>query len=206
MAKKNTKAAADRTALLNTIVADTKSAQGYSLVNPEYVKELIVQGHIEVNPNITGTDGKIAARATEALLASNAAGSVATEATAPSQPAVYTLMGGIPIAPSKRGGKKTEEYPFSKMEVNQSFVVPATASYPEPWNTFASTVSSATRRFSTIAKNEDGTNKTKPNRKGEQVNELVPTKKFTLRKVEAGQKYPNGFEETVTGARVFRIA
>ena len=198
MAKKVKTMAADKVALLNTIVADTNGPQGYSLVNPDTVKELIEAGQIQVNSSIKSADGKIAARATDALLASQAAGLVAPAPAAVST--TYDLQSNIPMVPSKRGGKKSEEYPFSKMEIGQSFVVPSTSEYPEPWNTFASTVSSATRRFSTV-----GT-ETKLNRKGESVPVLIPTRKFTLRHVVEGQKYDNGFVEPVTGARVFRIA
>src|SRR5580692_2366690 len=205
MAKKNK--AVDHTSLLNAIVADTKSEQGYSLVNPEHVAALVEAGHIEVNPTIKTADGKIAARATQKLLESHAAGPVAVAAAEPVAAVSYSLLDGIPLAPTKRGGKKTEEYPFSKMAVGQSFFVAATAGYPKPWETFASTVSSATRRFSVEATNPDGTVKTKANRKGVQVPELVATKKFTLRQVTAGQTYQGStFVEVADGARVFRIA
>jgi len=201
MAKKVKTMAADKVALLNTIVADTNGPQGYSLVNPQDVKELVEAGQIQVNPSIKSADGKIAARATDALLAAaQAAPLVAAQVAPVAVSTTYDLQSNIPMAPSKRGGKKSEEYPFSKMEIGQSFVVAATTAYPEPWNTFASTVSSATRRFSTV-----GT-ETKLNRKGESVPVLIPTRKFTLRHVVEGQKYDNGFVEPVTGARVFRIA
>lgn len=202
MAKKTK--AIDHTTLLNTIVADTKGAQGYSLVDPQHVKELVDAGHIEVNPEIKTADGKIAARATAALLVSHGTeGAPVTTEAAPT----FQLFNGIPLSPAKRGGKKTEEYPFSQMLVGQSFVVPATAAYPKPWETFASTVSSATRRFSVEAKNPDGSVKMKANRKGEMVAELVPTKKFTLRQISKGQTYEGStFVESVDGARVFRIA
>ena len=206
MAKNKNVKAVDHTALLNTIVADTKSAQGYSLVNPEHVAELVEAGHIEVNPNIKTEDGRIGARATATLLASHANEPVAVAPAVAKVAPIFTLTDGIPLAPAKRGGKKTEEYPFSQMAVGQSFFVGATEAYPKPHETFASTVSSATRRFSVEATNPDGSIKMKANRKGVLVPELVATKKFTLRQVRKGQKYPNGFEETADGARVFRIA
>lgn len=76
-------------------------------------------------------------------------------------------------------GQKSEQYPFSLMEVGQSFVVPVSDKHTEPWNSFGSTVTSASRRH-------------KP-------------KVFRLRRVTEGDKYPNGAVETTTGARVFRI-
>ena len=184
-------------ALLASIVVDTNSTQGYALVAPSEVKALVDGGYIEVNPNIKSADGKIAARATASLLASSetAVAEVVVEKSS------FELTDGIPLIASKRGGKKTEEYPFSKMEIGQSFVVPSTEAYPKPWETFASTVSSATRRFS----KPDGT--TKLNRKGETVPNLIPTRRFTLRQIFAGQTYEGStFVESVNGARVFRTA
>jgi hypothetical protein len=199
MAKKTK--AVDHTVLLSTIVADTKSEKGYSLVDPAHIKELVDAGHIEVNPEIKTADGKIAARATAALLASHGNESAPVAEPVVNAPA-FQLTDGIPLAPAKRGGKKTEEYPFSQMAVGQSFVVPATAAYPKPWETFASTVSSATRRFAVEHATE-----TRKNRKGELVPVLVPTKKFTLRQITPGQTYEGStFVESVSGARVFRIA
>lgn len=202
MAKK--KSQAEQKALLNSIVADTKGEQGYSLVHPDDVKALVDAGHIEVNPSIKDASGKIAARATTTLLTSHST----NEATASvpgaetiATTATYELEVGIPLSIAKRGGKKDEQYPFSKMEIGQSFFVAATAAYPKPWETFASTVSSATRRFSTASATE-----TKPNRKGVQVPVLTATRKFTLRQVTKGQTYPNSaFVEKDDGARVFRI-
>jgi hypothetical protein len=197
MAKKTK---AQQAALLNSIVNDTKGPQGYSLVHSDDVKALVEAGHIEVNHTITDPSGKIAARATAKLLESNGATADATGAdSAPTS--TFVLESGIPLPPAQKGGRRDEQYPFSKMEVGQSFFVPVTAKYPKPWETFGSTVSSATRRFS----NEHPTDKRK-NRKGVEVPVLVATRKFTLRQVTAGQKYANGFEEKAGGARVYRIA
>jgi len=196
MAKKKTQA--EQKALLASIVNDTKGAQGYSLVHPDDVKALVDAGHVEVNHEIKDPSGKIAARATATLLASHAAGATVTD-SAPAN--VFVLESGIPLPPAAKGGRRDEQYPFSKMGVGQSFFVPVTAKYPKPWETFGSTVSSATRRFAT----EHPTDK-KKNRKGVEVAVLVATRKFTLRQVTAGQKYANGFEEKAGGARVYRIA
>jgi hypothetical protein len=192
MAKKTK---AQKQALLDTIVSDTKSEKGYSLVHPDDVKELVDAGHIEVNPNIKDASGKIAARATAKLLES--AGAAQGSATVTS----FELESGIPLPRAAKGGRRDEQYPFSKMEVGQSFFVPVTEKYPKPWETFGSTVSSATRRFANPHATE-----TRKNRKGEEVPVLVTTKKFTLRQVTAGQKYANGFVEKAGGARVYRIA
>jgi len=189
----NKKNKAQKQALLDTIVSDTKGPNGYSLVHPDDVKELVEAGHIEVNHAIKDASGKIAARATPALLASAGA--------APVTAVVFELESGIPLPPAQKGGRREEQYPFSKMEVGQSFFVPVTEKYPKPWETFGSTVSSATRRFANPHATE-----TRKNRKGDMVPVLVATKKFTLRQVTKGQKYANGFEEKADGARVYRIA
>ena len=186
--------------LLQTIVNDTKGTTGYSLVDPDHVKELVDAGHIEVNPNIKDASGKIAARATASLLASHDTTTGAPEADS-APVSTFVLESDIPLPPAAKGGRRDEQYPFSKMEVGQSFFVPVTTKYPEPWKTFGSTVSSATRRFA-----EQHPTNTKKNRKGVDVPVLVATRKFTLRQVTKGQKYPNGFEEKADGARVYRTA
>lgn len=184
--------------LLKSITDATNGDAGYLMVEQnDDLKTLVDGGHVEVNTELV-QDGKIAARAASAPAA---AANEAAPAAAAASGVTYELMSGIPLAPPKRGGKKEEEYPFSKMEVGQSFVVPATEKYPKPWETFASTVSSATRRFSV----PDPSGKTRTDRNGKTVPVLVATKKFTLRQVTAGQKYENGFVEPATGARVFRI-
>lgn len=190
-------------ALLAAIVNDTKGERKYSLVSPNDVKALVEAGHIEVNHEIKDETGKIAARATATLLAAYESGSTGAGALgADSTPATtFELMEGIPLPPAQKGGRRDEQYPFSKMAVGQSFFVPCSAAYPKPWETFGSTVSSATRRFAV----EHETQKRK-NRKGVEVPVLVTTRKFTLRQVTAGQKYSNGFEEKADGARVYREA
>ena len=197
MAKKKTQA--EQKALLASIVNDTKGSQGYSLVNPDDVKALVDAGHIEVNHQIKDASGKIAARATATLLASHEAGTTAAIDTAPA--VTFTLESSVPLPPAAKGGRRDEQYPFSKMDVGQSFFVPVTEKYPKPWETFGSTVSSATRRFATQHPTE-----TKTNRKGVTIPILVATKKFTLRQVTAGKKYENGFVEKADGARVYRTA
>src|SRR5208283_1021121 len=195
-----TKTKAQQKQLLDKIVSDTKKQQGYSLVNSDDVKALVDAGHIEVNHEIQDASGKIGARATAKLLESYTTGADATAGDF--VPATtFVLESGIPLPPAAKGGRRDEQYPFSKMGVDQSFFVPVTEKYPKPWETFGSTVSSATRRFATQHPTE-----THKNRKGIDVPVLVVTKKFTLRQVTAGQKYANGFEEKADGARVYRTA
>ena len=95
----------------------------------------------------------------------------------------------------KRGGAKKEDWPWSKMEVGDSFLVPVTDKYPEPWTSFQSNVASNVRRF---AVEVTGQVTAKGNPKKE------ATRKFSLRRVTKGDTYPNGYVEPSDGARVFR--
>lgn len=183
---------------LKQVIADgTKSAQGYAFVKPEDVAGLVESGHVLINPAIATQDGKVAARATDMLLSEFAVASSAPK-VAYIASSFEIAPAGIPIPVKQRGGYKTESYPFSKLEIGQSFVVPATAENPNPVKTFASTVSSAARRFA------ETTGETKQNRKGETVPVLKTTREFTIHSVVAGTVYSNGFSEPATGARVFR--
>lgn len=170
------------------------------LVKPADVADLITAGLVEVNTAVApDANGMIPARATAKL-----AGELGTAAPAPVAKATFTIDATVPFIPGVRGGLKEEVYPFSKLEVGQSFVVPVSEDKPTPEKVvekFGSTVSSATRRFS------EKTGETKVNKKGVTVDVLKATRKFTLRPITAGQTYPNStFVESVSGARVFRVA
>lgn len=186
----------DQKKLLKSIDKATNGATGYLMVEKDApdVQALYDADAIEFNNAIV--DGnQVAARLKGA---EDVAGFSNDEVTNESKIPVIT---GIPMAAAKRGGRKEEQYPFSQMNVGDSFLVPVTAAYPKPWETFASTVSSATRRFSIKSETQ-----TKKNRKGEAIPVLVATKKFTLRRVTKGDAYPNGYVEPESGARVFRTA
>lgn len=178
-----------KNALLDTIVDATKTA-GYTHVeqNAE-LKKLVDSGHVEADPGNV-VDGKIAVRATALALNGNAAASPAVAA----KPEI-SILDGLDMPSVKRSVVKEEVYPFSKLEVGQSFFVPIAA------EKFASTVSSASRRFA-----EKTGQKQTSKRTGKEVDVLQYTRKFTGRAVKAGQKYSNGFTEAADGTRVFRIA
>jgi hypothetical protein len=179
--------------LLKTIEDGTKTPQGFIAVEAsEELTALHEAKLIEVNET-PDENGLFPTRIAGGAGSLNSPNGVAPMTA-------YEVLSGIPLAEAKRGGKKEEQYPFSQMNVGDSFLVPVTDAYPKPWETFASTVSSATRRF---ASKSDETYKTK---KGEMKHKLTPTRKFTLRRVEAGTKYPNGYTEPASGARVFRVA
>lgn len=102
--------------------------------------------------------------------------------------------------PADRASKKVDIYPWDKMNLNDSFLVPVTDKRPDPWIKFASTVTSANRKRSHLSETELVTNS-----KGKKVNKRIYDKKFALRRVTKGDTYPSGKVELQSGARVYRI-
>lgn len=184
------------------VTATLDTTKGFLLVKAANVAALVTDGSIEINTAVDpDANGLQPARATAKLIAELSAAPVVA---APVAKPVFELQSGIIPVAGLRGGVKEEVYPFSKMEIGISFVVPVTEKMPTPEavvEKFSSTVSSATRRFAVKSDTEFRTND-----KGESVAKMIPTRKFTLRPVTAGTKYDNGFVEPVSGARVFRIA
>lgn len=166
------------------------------LIKQADATELAASGDVEVNTTV-------APDANGMVLARIPADKLATASTPAAPKAKFEITSGIVPVDGVRGGVREEVYPFSQLEIGQSFVVAAegTETPKDVVGRFSSTVSSATRRFS----EESAT--TKQNRKGETVPVLVATRKFTLRPVTKGQTYPGSdFVEPVDGARVYRIA
>jgi hypothetical protein len=150
------------------------------------VQALIADGKIEVNTEVKNDAGLIAARIPAA----------AATAEAPAKLSFPIISGIMPDLTRRSGAPREEVYPFSQLEVGQSFFTKADA------EKFASTVTSANRRF---AVKVDG--QTKKNKKGEDVPVYKTTKKFVVRAVTAGQTYAESdFVESESGSRVFRIA
>lgn len=169
------------------------------LVKSTDAQELVTAGLAEVN-TAAGIDanGLVPTRATQALL-----GETATAPVAAAKPKFVIMSGIVPVA-GVRGGVREEVYPFSQLEVGQSFVVPVNAGETsvDVVKRFSSTVSSATRRYATASTTDFRTNK-----KGESIAKNVPTRKFTLRPVNAGDStVVPGYLEPESGARVFRTA
>lgn len=169
--------------VLSHIVEQTKTA-GFTHVEmtPE-LKKLVESGHVEAD-TANVVDGKIAVRATAAAI---------EPVVSPSVEVDFQILDGLDVPASQRGNL-TEKYPFSKLEVGQSFFVPMEAAK------FTSTVSSASRRFAAKT-GEMVPSKRKP---GAMMEKVEYTRLFVLRAVKAGQKYANGFVEPADGARVFR--
>jgi hypothetical protein len=92
----------------------------------------------------------------------------------------FSLEKGIGIPATKRGGMKGETYPFSQMEVGDSFFVPATEKRPDPAKALGSTLFSAALRFATKVVGQTRTNK-----KGREVPVYTFSRKFKVRPVAA---------------------
>lgn len=115
---------------------------------------------------------------------------------APATPvdAPYFLIDEVPDAPARRrGGRKDEKFPFSKLEVGQGFAIPVTEKYPEPWKSYVSTVNSRQRKFghvdgTKVRKLKDGSEKT--------VDNIVYTRRFII--------FRHEFENGTVGAVVKR--
>jgi len=96
----------------------------------------------------------------------------------------YVLVSAVPVPEPKRGGAgRSSQWPFGKMEVGQSFFIADGIHNDEAFEAvkkYASTVSSATRRYSVPI---EGQFRTKKNKDGstEQVQKLQQTRSFIIR-------------------------
>jgi hypothetical protein len=117
----------------------------------------------------------------------------------------YEVITNAVLPSSKRGGGgggAPIKYPFDKLEVGNSFFVPATAKLPNPLKTLGSTISSANLRYANVTGEKVVTrakrgekNKLVLDANGDKIMETktVPvyefTRKFSIRGVEAGKSY-----------------
>lgn len=184
---------------LPRIVSATQSEIGYTFCTPEIVTYLEKNGLAEGNAELTNEHGAIACRATQKGVETAMSNKPAEETAATAAPPMQFEIETVPLPAAKRGGPGVgnTKYPFDKLEVGQSFFVPATAEKPEPWKSLASTVTSATARFDELVTNEDGSPKMRTNRKGNTVQEVKHTRVFVIRKDKKGD---------VEGARIGRTA
>ena len=205
---------------LREIVAATQEGS-FAYTSEGVHEKLIEHGFVEVNPEIKDETGDIATRATQAgidyasevlnmgglpLESASQVGLIGERADAlvkesiEKNPAKFAALveKGVPL-PTKGSVKRREKFPFGILEVNDSFLIKATEAKPEPWKSYASTVSNATRYFAVPA--ENGETVTKKN--GEVVPKLVQTRKFVIRAVEETDVETG---EVVVGARVWRVA
>lgn len=150
---------------------------------------LLANGLVEINTSIKDEEGFPAVRATE-----SGKELIAGKSSEPKEKPVFELQTGFEPPAKKRGGRSGSVYPFEKMEVGQSFHIPATEDRPEPWKSLASSVSAATAKFSVV----DPDGKTRTNRNGKEVPVMIPTKEFRIWQAETND--PCG-----PGARVARV-
>lgn len=192
--------------LAEIVEATTDAARGFVYMTEKSVKVLVDAGYVECNKDITDGAGNIAVRATKAGLEYGTAPAATeeegtttmnTEATAATAaPRSFAIETGVAIPSIKRSGAAASIYPFDKLEVGQSFFVPATDEMPNPGKSLASTVSSASKRYAT----ENGTREINRKVDGVMTKVTVPAyvyeRKFVVRSVE---------ENGVKGARVWRV-
>jgi hypothetical protein len=228
MAKKP-KATDTKLALLMAIANDPNGFQYLSREQGEPLLAATSQGQVandlveinnmQVDPN---DNTKVAARLTDAgraYIGANGSAPAASEPVAEASPYAILTNAVPPISKrgNKGGGAKTQ-YPFDKMEVGNSFFVPVSEKHTDPSKTLASTVSAANNRYSedtgekkTVTRAKRGAkNKAVRDAAGNKVQETVEiavkkqTRKFILRKVEAGKKYGDWTPDT-NGALITRV-
>jgi hypothetical protein len=181
---------------LEEIVEATK-AGSFVYTAPSVHVPLIEAGHAEINPAMSNEAGELATRATEkgieTMNTTQETAAVETVAAPVAASSGFAIEAGVPMPSISGRGRTGTTYPFDKMEPGHSFFVPNSEDKPNAAKSLASTVSSATARYSVPA--ADGS--TKVNKAGEQVPVMVETRKFVVRSVE---------ENGVKGARVWRTA
>jgi hypothetical protein len=212
--------------LLKEITEASHSQPGYHFAKPELVKHLESLGLVETNPELTDSEGKVAARLVptkEQPVVQEQPDSSALVAVQPNEGQAESESGsslttstGQPITNERKSkvafaiethvsiqdlpkASRDVRYPFSEMPVGSSFFVPAT---DKSYKSLSSAVATAQRRFS--VPNADGA--TRIDKKGNTVAKTTFTKKFSVRPVEKGHTYANGQVEAEDGSRVFRIA
>lgn len=178
----------DRNALAAIIAAGEAG-----MFTPEAVHSpLVAAGLVEINAEFRNEAGEIATRATQKGIEFM---TVAQETKAPRVAPSFQIEDAVPMPTVAGRGSRTPVYPFDQLEVGQSFFVANDEDRPNAAKSLASTVSSATARYSVPS--EDGATKT--NRKGAEVPVMVETRKFIVRAVDetAQGRGP--------GARVWRV-
>ena len=170
--------------------------EGPQIVDDQTVQPLVEWGYVELDPQGADDEGLVQARIAPSVL--EEVQQLVKEKTVSD----FEIVDGLIPNDSVRGGRGTrpETYPFSKLEVGQSFPIPATDKMPNPVKDFASTVSGANRRYS------EETEETFTNRRGNVVPRRVQLRKFEIRAVKVGQTYEGSdYVEKVDGARIFRV-
>jgi len=141
--------------LLQHIVAGTQSAAGYAYVPKAEAEKLLKAelSFISLDESVKNDQGQIKAVASQVAIdalqaTAQQAGEVKKASPAPVEAQIVTLT----VLPEvRRGGHKSDSYPFDKLAVfpqtGNAFFVPATEAKPNPAKNLASTVASATKRY-----------------------------------------------------------
>jgi hypothetical protein len=207
MATKGKKAAAMTIdmALLAALCAATASATGAMHVSEAAITPLVHEGLAEVNPDPStkAPNGDLLARSTakgDEMNSKAQAQTGSTPAATPAAPAAskFAVVAGVPMPETQRKGfARGEQYPFSTLEVGQSFFIPATTDKPQPERSYASTVASARNRYSVA----DPAGATRTNRKGKTVPVVTYSRDFAIRGGVEGTPYG---QPGVKGAAIWR--
>jgi hypothetical protein len=178
------------------VVSDAKFGS-VTVVSIADAKSLEASGHV----TIVGTnDTQAQVQPTEKLIAEFGA----SEAAPTSGDASNFPIDAVPLPEKTHSGSRPETYPFSQLQVGQSFFVANKAgSEKDAVAAMAGTVGAANRRFS-VAEPNGATYLAK---NGETRPKMVLTRKFEIRRVKAGQTYAGStFIESADGARIYRTA
>jgi hypothetical protein len=188
------------TELLSFIVTGTKSEVGRANVPFKLAQRInaLEPGSLQIH-GAPDTAGNTHVSATERVLKVGAESqNVASNEGAVAETAkpTYELETGFEPPVTRRGGFKTDIYPFDKMSVGQSFFVPATEKRPNPAKALQSTISSASRRYATTYPATVGKDKHAHPKAGQ------PTGKDGRKFVVRARTAADG--EKSDGARVYR--
>lgn len=174
--------------LLECVAATLAGSFTYTI--PLQHSQLVKDGMVEVNPEITDPNGKgIATRATQAGIDAVKAWnesqtSTQTEALKTSGKFEFVIEDGVPMPKVTHGnGGGNSIYPFDKLDVNQSFFVPNNEKHPNIAKALASTVSNANLRYAVKVPGQFRTN-----RKGNQVPLTEQKREFKVRSVDGGAR------------------
>lgn len=179
----------DRIGLVQMGVA---SVVGFAYIPDDALTaQLIEENIIEVNRD-ENKDGMIAARfPLQQQSTTTDTMSDTTKPPASAAPSGYEIE-DVPMPETvAKPRQRSEHYPFSALNVGQSFFVPATEKAPNPVKSLGSTIASAEERFSEA----DPAGATFVNRRGNTAPVMHKTREF---KAVADTK------DGVQGARVFR--
>ena len=142
--------------LLRHIVEATKTT-GYMHVDGARVGQLVKAGVIELNPDLTDSDGNVAARATEKgykFIDETYGEDIVMKhdidkSTGLEHSGAFEIDSDVvvPMRTRNVGAGRKSTYPFEQLEVGQSFHIPATEECPNPVKSRASLVTIANNKY-----------------------------------------------------------